>query len=126
MIKEQFRKTRFVRITRGRIAIFINPFRVLCAERVVYLALKLGVTRNFGDEDGRMRCVHRLAPDVLALWKRIEDAIPTAAEIKDRHVQYKHRIVSPPSPSPFRPSPWRCDIGLFEVCRFHLCVSLQW
>jgi hypothetical protein len=33
-----------------------------------------------------MRCVHRLAPDVLALWKRIEDAIPTAAEIKDRHV----------------------------------------
>ena len=51
MIKEQFRKTRFVRITRGRIAIFIDPFRVLRAEGVVYLALKLCVTRNFSDED---------------------------------------------------------------------------
>jgi hypothetical protein len=59
--------------TRGRIAIFINPFRVLCAERVVYLALKLGVTRNFGDEDGRMRCVHRLSFSSLCLPSVVEE-----------------------------------------------------
>jgi|GraSoiStandDraft_11_1057310.scaffolds.fasta_scaffold718973_1 hypothetical protein len=51
MVKEQLRKTRFVRIARGRIAIFINPLRVLRSERIVHLALKLRVTRNFSDED---------------------------------------------------------------------------
>ena len=42
---------RLVIITRGRFAIRLNPFWMLCAERIVHLALKLGVIRNFSDED---------------------------------------------------------------------------
>jgi hypothetical protein len=48
---EQFRETRLVIIRRGRFAIGLNPFWMLRAERIVHLALKLGVTRNFSDED---------------------------------------------------------------------------
>ena len=48
---EQLREKRFVIITRGRFAIRPNPFRMLCAERIVHLSLKLGITRNFRDED---------------------------------------------------------------------------
>jgi hypothetical protein len=48
---EQGRQKRLVIITRGRFAIRLNPFRVLCAERIVDLALNLGVTRNFRDKD---------------------------------------------------------------------------
>ena len=48
---EQLREKRLVIITRGRFAIHLNPFRVLCAERIVHLVLKLGVIRNFSDED---------------------------------------------------------------------------
>jgi hypothetical protein len=48
---EQGRQKRLVIITRGRFAIRLNPLRVLCAERIVHLSLKLGITRNFSDED---------------------------------------------------------------------------
>jgi hypothetical protein len=48
---EQLREKRFVIITRGRFAIRPNPFRMLCAERIVHLSLKLGITRNLRDED---------------------------------------------------------------------------
>jgi len=48
---EQLRETRLVIITGGRFAIRLNPFRMLRAERIMHLALKLGVTRNFSDED---------------------------------------------------------------------------
>ena len=48
---EQLREKRFVIITGGRFAIRLNPFRMLCAERIVHLSLKLGITRNFRDED---------------------------------------------------------------------------
>ena len=48
---EQLREKRFVIITRGRFAISLNPFRMLCAERLAHLSLKLGITRNFRDED---------------------------------------------------------------------------
>jgi len=48
---EQHREKRFVIITRGRFAIRLNPFRMLRAERIVHLSLKLGITRNFSDED---------------------------------------------------------------------------
>jgi hypothetical protein len=48
---EQLREKRFVIITGGRFAIRLNPFRMLRAERIMHLALKLGVTRNFSDED---------------------------------------------------------------------------
>jgi hypothetical protein len=48
---EQGRETRFVIITGGRFAIRLNPFRMLRAERIVHLALKLGITRNFSDEE---------------------------------------------------------------------------
>jgi hypothetical protein len=51
MNNEQLRKTRLVKITRGRFTIRLNPLRVLRSERIVHLALKLGVTRNFRDED---------------------------------------------------------------------------
>src|SRR4029077_8552047 len=71
-----------------------------------------------------MRRLHRLTPHVLALWNRVEDAVPTAVEIKDRHVQHQHRIV--PTASALKPFSWLCHAGLFEVCRFHLCVSVHW
>jgi len=48
---EKLRETRLVIITRGRFAIRLNPLRVLCAQRISHLALKLGVTRNLSDED---------------------------------------------------------------------------
>jgi len=51
MANEQLRQTRLVIITRGRFAIRLNPFRMLRVERIMHLALKLGVTRNFSDED---------------------------------------------------------------------------
>jgi hypothetical protein len=91
---EQFRETRLVIIRRGRFAVGLNPFWMLRAERIVHLALKLGVTRNFSDEDWRTRRVHRLTSDVFALWNRVEDAIPTAVKIEDRHVQHQHRGLS--------------------------------
>jgi hypothetical protein len=51
MAKEQRRKKGLVIITRGRFAICLNPLRVLGPERIVHLALKLRVTRNFRDEE---------------------------------------------------------------------------
>jgi hypothetical protein len=51
MANEQLCETRLVIITPGRFAIRLNPLRMLCAERIVDLALKLGVTRNFSDGD---------------------------------------------------------------------------
>jgi hypothetical protein len=48
---EQGHEKRLVIITRGRFAIRLNPLRVLCAKRIVHLSLKLGITRNFRDED---------------------------------------------------------------------------
>ena len=48
---EQGREKRLVIITRGRSAIRLNPLRVLCAERIADLSLKLGITRNFRDEE---------------------------------------------------------------------------
>ncbi len=48
---EQLCETRFVRITCRATAIRLNPFRMLRAKRVMNLALKLRVTRNFGNED---------------------------------------------------------------------------
>jgi len=48
---EQGSEKRLVIITRGRFAIHLNPLWVLCAERVVHLSLKLGITRNFRDEE---------------------------------------------------------------------------
>ena len=56
---EQVRETRLVMLTRGRFAIRLNPLRVLCAERIVHLSLKLGITRNFRDEEWRARRFHR-------------------------------------------------------------------
>jgi hypothetical protein len=51
MANEQLRETRLVRITRRGTAIRLNPFRMLRAKRIMNLALKLRVTRNFSDED---------------------------------------------------------------------------
>ena len=48
---EQHREKRLVIITRGRFAIGLNPFWMLRPERIMHLALKLGVTRNFSDAD---------------------------------------------------------------------------
>jgi hypothetical protein len=46
MANEQLRKTRLVRITRGRFAIRLNPLGVLRPQRIVHLALKLRVSGN--------------------------------------------------------------------------------
>src|SRR5438477_1606606 len=48
---KHLREKRLVIITGGRFSIRVNPFRMLRAERIMHLALKLGVTRNFSDED---------------------------------------------------------------------------
>ena len=48
---EQGRQKRIVIITRGRFAIRLDPLRMLRAERIVHLSLKLGITQNFRDED---------------------------------------------------------------------------
>jgi hypothetical protein len=59
MAKEQFRETRLVIITPGRFAIRLNPLRMLRAERIVDLPLKLGVTRNFSDGDFEALMFHQ-------------------------------------------------------------------
>jgi hypothetical protein len=41
--------------------------------------------------------VHQLAPDILVLRKRIEDAFPNLCRIEDRHVEDEHRIAGAPS-----------------------------
>ena len=48
---EQGREKQLVIITRWRFATRLIPLRVLCAERMVHLSLKLGITRNFSDEE---------------------------------------------------------------------------
>jgi hypothetical protein len=67
--------------------------------------------------------VHQLAPDILALRKRIEDPIPTAIRVKDRYVEDQHRVV--PAARPTKPTPRSRDFNLVGICRFHLCVSFQ-
>ena len=71
-----------------------------------------------------MRCFHCLTPHVLALRNRIEYAVPSASGIEDRHVEHEHRVV--PTALPLKEFPWPRDVGFFEVCGFHLCVSFQW
>jgi hypothetical protein len=56
--------------------------------------------------------VHRLAPDVLALGKRIEDPIPTAIRVKDRHVEDQHPVM--PATRPAKPA---SRSGDFTVAR---------
>jgi hypothetical protein len=51
MANEQLRETRLVRITRRGTTIRLNPFWMLRPERIMHLALKLRVTRNFSDGD---------------------------------------------------------------------------
>jgi hypothetical protein len=44
-----------------------------------------------------------LAPDVFALRNGAEDAVPSAARVKNRHAQHQHRVMSAPTraePSP--------------------------
>ena len=98
---EQLRESGVMKVAGKAIAICQNPFRVLRAERIVHLPLKRHIRGSFNSETGKRRRVHHLAPDVLALWNRIEDPVPTAARIKDRHVQHQHRVV--PTPTPAKP-----------------------
>jgi len=56
---EQRREKRLVIITPGRFAIRLNPFRMLRAERIVHLSLKLDITGNVRGEDRRARRFHR-------------------------------------------------------------------
>jgi hypothetical protein len=46
---KQLREKRFVIVTPGRFTIGLNPLRMLRAERIAHLALKLCVTQNFSD-----------------------------------------------------------------------------
>lgn len=98
---EQLRESRVIKVAGRTIAIWQNPLRVLRAERIVHLPLKRHIRRSFNRETGKRRRVHHLAPDVLALRNRIEEPVPTAARIKDRHVQDQHRVV----PTPTRAKP---------------------
>src|SRR5262245_40847346 len=92
-LDEELRESRVIKIAGRTIAIWQNPFRVLRAERIVYLPLKRHILRSFNRETGNRPRVHHLTPDVLALWNRIDDPVPTAARIKDRHVQHQHRVL---------------------------------
>jgi hypothetical protein len=96
-LDEQLRESRVIKIAGRTIAIWQNPFRVLRAERIVHLPLKHHIRRSFNRETGKRRRIHHLAPDVLPVWYRIEDPVPTAARIKDRHVQHQHRVVPMPT-----------------------------
>jgi hypothetical protein len=96
-LDEQLRESRVIKVAGRAIAIWQNPFRVLRAERIVHLPLKRHIRRSFNGETEKTRRVRHLAPDVLALWNRIEDPIPTAVRIKDRHVQHQHRVVATPT-----------------------------
>jgi hypothetical protein len=53
---------------------------VLRTERIVHIALQRDI--RFNRETGKRSRVHHLAPDVFARWNGLEDAIPTAVEIK--------------------------------------------
>jgi hypothetical protein len=75
------------------VAIAFNPFLMLHGERLVHFALQRDIRRRFNRETGKRGRAHYLAPDVLALWNRIEDPVPTAARIKDRHAQHEHRVM---------------------------------
>ena len=46
---EQFHEARFVRITDGRLPIWLDPVRMLESQVVVNLLLKLGVGVDFGE-----------------------------------------------------------------------------
>lgn len=59
----------------------------------MHLALQRDIRRSFDLQSGKRGRVHCLAPDVLTLRNWIEDAIPAAARVKDRHVQHEHRVV---------------------------------
>jgi hypothetical protein len=54
--------------------------------------------------------------------KVIEDPIPAAIRVKDRHVEDEHRAV--PAARPAKPTPRSRDFSLVGICGFHLCVSL--
>ena len=68
----------------------------------MHLPLERNVRRSFNREIWKRRRFLHLAPDVLAPGNRIEDLVPTAARVKDRHVQYQHRVV--PTPARAKPS----------------------
>jgi hypothetical protein len=50
---KQLCETPIVVVAPWAVAIALNPFRILDEERIVHLALKLGVSRNFNDDIGR-------------------------------------------------------------------------
>jgi len=85
---------------------------VLRTERIVHIALQRDI--RFNRETGKRSRVHHLAPDVFARWNGIEDAIPTAVEIKDRHVQNQDRVM----PGPARAKPFSRFL-LIRSCHLH-------
>jgi hypothetical protein len=82
----------------------------------MHLALKRDILRSFNREDGKRRRVHYLTPDVLALWNRIEDPVPTASRIEDQHVQNQHRVV--PTPARAKPVSRSFDVGWLRFVVF--------
>ena len=103
---------------------WLDPFRMLRAERIMHIALKFPIPGNFSRGRWRICRVHQLAPDVLAVRKRIEDPIPTSIRIKDRHVEDQHGVVLAAQPA--KPAPRSRDFSFVGICRFHLCVFFQW
>lgn len=60
--------------------------------------------------------VHRLAPNVLALFQWTEDAIPSRLRIEQRHVQHEHRIVwAAPRLQELPPLPTVADLSLRKL-----------
>jgi hypothetical protein len=115
---KQLSEPTIVLVALWAIAIAFNPFRMLHEERVVHFALQRGIRRSFKRESGKRGRAHYLAPDVLALWNRIEYPVPTAARIKDRHVQHEHRVM--PTPTRAKPPP-----RFLLILRIHCDYSLS-
>lgn len=118
---KQLCETTIVVVARWAAAIAFNPFRMLHEERVVHLALQRAIRRGVKREYRKGRSRSYLAPDVLALRNRIEDSVPTAARVEDRHVQHQHRVM----PTPARAKPLSRFLLIFGMhCDYFL--SLGW
>ncbi len=111
-------ETTIVVVALWAIAIAIDPLGMLRQECVVHCALKVRVRRDFNRATGKTGRVHYLTPNVLALWKRIEDPIPTTARVKDRHVQHQHRVM----PTPARAKPLSRFLLIFGM---HSIISFR-
>jgi hypothetical protein len=72
----------------------VAPFRMLCPESNMELALKLRVTLKFLSTVRKVQCLHFSTPDILTILKWVGDTIPTTSGVKVQQSEHKPRIVS--------------------------------